>query len=66
MRGSTHQNPSYFLRFLDILRSPAGRPLLDALAASEVKLVAIFAAPPPPAPDATPEEQQAQQRLGAC
>lgn len=65
------QNPAYFLRFLDILRSPGGRPLLEALAASEEKLANIFGQPPalpPPGTDATPEAQQQheqQQRSGA-
>lgn len=33
------QNSSYFWRFLDIIKSPAGKPLLDQLAASTDKLV---------------------------
>jgi len=33
------QNTSYFWRFLDIIKSPTGQPLLDQLAASTDKLV---------------------------
>jgi len=33
------QNTSYFWRFLDIIKSPTGKPLLDQLAASTDKLV---------------------------
>ena len=55
------QNPAYFLRFLDILRSPAGRPLLDTLAASEEQLVAILNAPQPPSPGGGPRSS-----LGCC
>lgn len=40
------QNPAYFLRFLDILRSPEGAPLLDQLTASEDRLALLL---PPPA-----------------
>lgn len=59
------QNPAYFLRFLDILRSPGGKPLLEALAASEDKLVKIFG-PLPTVVEGAPElEQQQQQRAGA-
>ncbi|KAL0020642.1 hypothetical protein WJX79_010395 [Trebouxia sp. C0005] len=39
------QNTSYFWRFLDIIKSPTGKPLLDQLAASTDKLVAIFKGP---------------------
>jgi hypothetical protein len=41
------QNPAYFLRFLDILRSSEGEPLLEQLLKSEDKLAALL--PPPPA-----------------
>ncbi|KAL0051806.1 hypothetical protein WJX82_002492 [Trebouxia sp. C0006] len=47
------QNTSYFWRFLDIIKSPTGKPLLDQLAASTDKLVAIFKGPgesKPPVP----------------
>lgn len=33
------QNTSYFWRFLDIIKSPAGRPLLDYLSKQTDKLV---------------------------
>lgn len=39
-------NAAYFLRFLDILRSEAGRPLLKQLAASVPVLQALFKPPP--------------------
>lgn len=35
------QNTSYFWRFLDIIKSPTGKPLLDQLAASTDKLVRV-------------------------
>lgn len=34
--------PEYFTRLLDIIRSPLGRPLLDALAASIAKLIGVL------------------------
>lgn len=45
------QNPAYFLRFLDVLKSPEGEPLLNQLLASEDKLAALL---PPPAPGTAP------------
>ena len=42
-------NPSYINRFIDILRSPLGRPLLNELAASSDKLAALLYFPPAPA-----------------
>ena len=42
-------NPSYINRFIDILRSPLGRPLLNQLAASSDKLAALLYFPPAPA-----------------
>ncbi|KAK9813301.1 hypothetical protein WJX72_012102 [[Myrmecia] bisecta] len=44
------QNPPYFDRFLDILKSPEGRPLLDQLAKSEDALANVIAIPTPPQP----------------
>lgn len=56
-------NPSYINRFIDILRSPLGRPLLNQLAASSDKLAALLyfplapanpaEAPPPPVSTST-------------
>ncbi|EIE23491.1 hypothetical protein COCSUDRAFT_65942 [Coccomyxa subellipsoidea C-169] len=54
-------NPSYIHRFIDILRSPLGQPLLSQLAASSDKLAELinfpFVAPPPPE-QLTPEQIQ--------
>lgn len=47
-------NPSYINRFIDILRSPLGKPLLNQLAASSDKLAALLNVPP--AEPATPPE----------
>ena len=52
------QNPAYFLRFLDILRSPEGEPLLEQLLESDDKLAALL---PPPAPGAQPPLPSADQ-----
>lgn len=43
-------NAAYFPRFMDILRSEAGRPLLQQLARCEDKLLALAQVVPPPAP----------------
>ena len=54
-------NTSYFLRFVDIVRSPMGKPLLMQLAASDRKLGELLAYPsvlPVPVPGA-PETPQA-------
>ncbi len=54
-------NPSYIHRFIDILRSPLGQPLLSQLAASSDKLAELinfpFVAPAPPE-QLTPEQIQ--------
>jgi hypothetical protein len=39
-------NPSYINRFIDIIRSPMGRPLLNQLAASSQQLAALIHIPP--------------------
>jgi hypothetical protein len=54
------QNPAYFLRFLDILRSPEGEPLLEQLLESEDKLAALL---PPPAPGALPPARPTAQTV---
>ena len=54
-------NTSYFHRFVDIVRSPMGKPLLAQLAASDRKLGELLAYPsvlPAPVPGA-PETPQA-------
>jgi hypothetical protein len=59
-------NPSYIHRFIDIIRSPLGQPLLNQLAGSSDKLAALLyfpaATPPPPAqePGAPPQEPAPQ------
>ncbi|GFR40173.1 hypothetical protein Agub_g730, partial [Astrephomene gubernaculifera] len=44
--------PSYFSRLLDLIRSPMGRPLLDAVAASTDQLAALLLRYDPPHPAA--------------
>lgn len=54
-------NTGYFHRFVDIVRSPMGKPLLAQLAASDRKLSELLAYPsvlPAPVPGA-PETPQA-------
>ena len=48
-------NPSYINRFIDILRSPLGQPLLNQLAASSDKLAALLYFPAPSPPPAAQE-----------
>ena len=59
-------NTNYFHRFVDILRSPMGSPLLSQLAASERKLGELLAYPsvlPNPVPGA-PETAQVSKPAG--
>ncbi|BDA47386.1 probable transcription-associated protein 1 [Coccomyxa sp. Obi] len=59
-------NPSYINRFIDILRSPLGRPLLNQLAASSDKLAALLYFPPGPAnPAEAPAPPVPQAQLDA-
>ena len=60
LETSRMANTNYFHRFVDILRSPMGSPLLTQLAASERKLGELLAYPsvlPTPVPGA-PETAQ--------
>lgn len=60
LETSRMANTNYFHRFVDILRSPMGHPLLNQLAASERKLGELLAYPsvlPTPVPGA-PETAQ--------
>ena len=61
LETSRMANTSYFHRFVDIVRSPMGKPLLAQLAASDRKLSELLAYPsvlPAPVPGA-PETPQA-------
>lgn len=50
-------NPEYFNRLLDIIRSPLGAPLLNALAAATDKLAAVLSMT---LPDGAPQQSESQ------